>query len=408
LLLKLSLPIQLTKNNKKNMNTPASPKHNLFITPTQKLKSKKLKILPTHPPSTILIKMLIGNNSPSQNWKSLKFLSIILAAAFLCSLFLLNPSRKPLLSSILESEELEFQSYMSRFSKSYSESDYSSRFLKFRENQAYVRKFNSMQSDVTLAVNKFADMSFEEFSSKYLKTKDLSETSHIPRPELSLEAINATVDWRTEGVLTEVKNQGQCGSCWAFSATGAMEAAWVIFNKKPLVSLSEQQLVSCSKGQNQGCDGGFAVYAMDYVASNGGINSEAAYPYLGKDATCNATLQEEVVAYVNNTAGVPTGNYIALMASVQRQPTSTGVEANIQWMFYHSGIITQGCGMNINHDTLAVGYDSTAAVPYWIVKNSWGTDWGIKGYIQIGMSAGVGVCAINLDAYYPIISKEDS
>ena len=314
---------------------------------------------------------------------------------------MLVSSSKPLTSSILEAEEHEFRSYINKFSKSYSESEYLARFQNFRDNQVFIRKSNSEQSDVILAANAFADMTFQEFKAKYLKSKTL-RASPVEVIDLDLEAANSTVDWRTKGVLTPVKDQGSCGSCWAFSATGAIEAAWAIAKGK-VVSLSEQQLVSCSLEVNQGCDGGFASEAFKYVIENGGINTEAAYPYLGKDAVCNKTLEEEKVVNISNSAGVAASNYKALMASVTNQPTSTGVEANVQWMFYSSGVITQRCGSDLNHDTLTVGYDSTAAVPYWIVKNSWGTGWGIGGYIQIGMSAGVGVCGINMAAYYPIV-----
>ena len=345
--------------------------------------------------------MLLENNSPRKSTRMLKVGLAAFAVISLIGVCMFVSSSKSAISSIIEAEEHEFRSYMNKFSKSYSESEYLTRFQNFRDNQVFIRKFNSDQSDVILAANLFADMTFEEFKSKYLKPKTL-KASPVEIIDLDLEAANSTVDWRAKGVLTPVKNQGQCGSCWAFSATGAIEAAWAIAHKK-VVSLSEQQLVACSTGMNQGCDGGYASEAFKYVIENGGINTEVNYPYLGKDSTCNKTLEEEKVVNITSSAGVLASNYKALMAAVTNQPTSTGVEANVQWMHYSSGIITQRCGINLNHDTLTVGYDSTAAVPYWIVKNSWGTSWGIEGYIQIAMSPGVGVCGINMDAYYPIV-----
>lgn len=344
--------------------------------------------------------MLLENNSPRKSTRMLKVGLAAFAVISLIGVCMFVSSSKSAISSIIEAEEHEFRSYMNKFSKSYSESEYLTRFQNFRDNQVFIRKFNSDQSDVILAANKFADMTFEEFKSKYLKPKTL-KASPVEIIDLDLEAANSTVDWRARGVLTPVKDQGQCGACWAFSATGAIEAAWAIAHKQ-VISLSEQQLVACATA-NKGCGGGSASEAFKYVIENGGINTEVAYPYLEENSTCNTTLEEEKVVNITSFAGVMPNNYKALMVAVTNQPTTTGVENNIQWMHYSSGIITQGCGNDINHDTLTVGYDSTAAIPYWIVKNSYGSDWGIEGYIQIAMSPGVGVCGINMDAYYPIV-----
>jgi len=346
----------------------------------------------------------LDNNSTPQNYRKIGYiLSLFAIMAFIAPLLYVSTSKSAFIS-VIQAEEHEFQKFLSEFSKSYSDSEYTSRFQAFRDNSVFISKFNAEQNSVVLGINKFADMTFEEFKSRYLRSKNLDN-----KPEVSetlygpVEALPTSVDWRTKNVLTPVKDQGHCGSCWAFSATGAMEAAWAI-KTNDLISLSEQQLVDCSWDYyNEGCNGGWAVEAFLYVIGNGGINNETNYPYLGKDSVCNTTLASKHTVTISKAGAVQAYNYMALQASVENTPTSTGVEANILWQLYSSGTLTNNCGTDINHDVLAVGYNTVPTIPYWIVKNSWGTDWGIQGYIQIGMSAGAGFCGINMDAYYPIV-----
>lgn len=345
--------------------------------------------------------MLLDNISTSQSFPKTRFALSLFAIMSFTFLLLSVSTSKPLLHSVIEADEQEFQKFVSEFGKSYSDSTYSSRFQAFHDNSVFIKKFNSEQNSVVLGINKFADMTYAEFKSIYLKPKNLATKLEAPESEQEkFEALPTTVDWRTKNVLTPAKDQGNCGSCWAFSSTGAMEAAWAIKNSE-LISLSEQQLVSCL-GTN-GCDGGFADAGFLYVIDNEGINTEANYPYLAEYSDCNLTLAKNHAVTISNAGSVQAYNYVALQASVVRQPISTGVEANILWMLYQSGTLTNNCGIGINHDVLTVGYNTQGTVPYWIVKNSWGTDWGISGYIQIGMSPGSGVCGINMDAHYPIV-----
>ena len=348
--------------------------------------------------------MLLANTSTSQSFPKTRFALSLLAVMSFTFLLLSVSTSKPLLHSVIEADQQEFQKFVSEFGKSYSDSVYSTRFQAFRDNSVFIKKFNSEQNSVVLGINKFADMTFAEFKSIYLRPKTLAPKPEAQESELeNFEALPSTVDWRTQNVLTPVKDQGHCGSCWAFSSTGAMEAAWAIKNSV-VVSLSEQQLVACSGAYgNYGCDGGYAVAGFQYVIGNKGINTEANYPYLAVDSKCNTTLANVHEVTISKAGSVQAYNYMALQASVVSQPVSTGVEANIMWQLYQSGTLTSNCGVDINHDVLAVGYNTEGTIPYWIVKNSWGTDWGISGFIQIGMSAGSGVCGINMDAYYPIV-----
>ena len=331
----------------------------------------------------------------------------------ICSLLLIGvvcmtaaqlSSTSPIVS-LIQAEENEFKNYISVHSKSYeSESEFENRFRIFRDNMAFIRKQNSQKSTITLGPNKFTDLTPAEFKSKYLSPKNAFDTEPASEEaELNLE-LPAQVDWRTKGAVTPIKDQGQCGSCWAFSATGGIESAWIIAGHG-MVSLSEQQLVDCAQTYgNHGCQGGFYRNAYNYVIANKGLTTESNYPYLAKDSTCNKSKASQVSASISSKYNVPANNPTALQAAVAQQPTSVSVEADQAiWQSYHSGVVTSGCGTNLDHDILAVGYDTTGSTPFWIVKNSWGVSWGLSGYIQIAITTGNGVCGINMTPGYPVV-----
>jgi C1A family cysteine protease len=201
-------------------------------------------------------------------------------------------------------------------------------------------------------------------------------------------ATPASVDWRVKGAVTPVKNQGMCDAGWAFAATGAIEGHNAI-NGRGLPSLSEQQLVDCSGSyHNHGCNGGSAIDAFKFVIANKGITSESAYPYRARDGICKAATS---VSRITGQAEVQKG-VEALQAAVARQPVAAMVDAT-NWSAYRGGILSN-CGTNLNHYVLIVGYTSE----YWIVKNSWGTGWGIGGYIHLKMGNTCGIAEV---ASYP-------
>jgi cathepsin L len=215
----------------------------------------------------------------------------------------------------------------------------------------------------------------------------------------------AAIDWRTMGAVTPIKDQGQCGSCWAFSSTGALEAQ--IYKKtKTLTTLSEQNLVDCNKA-NFGCNGGWMDYAFDYVKTNKGIDKSSAYPYTGYRGTCK---YKSATTYVGGTCtgrkSIPAGNETALQIAVATiGPVSVAIDASgLPFQLYSSGVYKNlACSKtNLDHAVLVVGYGTTNDQDYWIVKNSWGTSWGMSGYILMPRNQ-KNYCGIATHALYPTV-----
>jgi cathepsin L len=214
--------------------------------------------------------------------------------------------------------------------------------------------------------------------------------------------VPSSVDWTTKGAVTPVKNQAQCGSCWAFSTTGSLEGAYFLKNGK-LVSFSEQELVSCDH-KDAGCNGGLMDNAFDWISANGGLASESDYPYTsstGQTGSCKGTGNSVSGSKITGHVDVQQGSVSALMSAVAQQPVSVAIQADqTAFKSYSGGVLTGTCGTQLDHGVLAVGYGTLNGVDYWKVKNSWGSSWGDKGYILIERSSS-DKCGILLAASYP-------
>ncbi|CAI5799165.1 cathepsin L1-like [Podarcis lilfordi] len=258
-----------------------------------------------------------------------------------------------------------------------------------------------------LAMNRFGDWTDGEFKQKmtgfrFNQTRRRNDNAEFFR-KLSERQSPDFVDWRRKGYVTPVKDQGDCGSCWAFSATGALEA--LHFKKtKQLVSLSEQNLIDCSRKEgNEGCRGGYPSHAFEYVKRKG-INSEHSYPYEAENGACRFK-KWDIAARCKGFVNIPAGNEKVLEKAVAFEgPVSVGVNT-FDFRFYSHGIYNnRQCGDHLDHAMLAVGYgfkrhQGQRLVDYWILKNSWGSDWGEHGYMK--MQKGVNLCGIAEDASYP-------
>lgn len=261
------------------------------------------------------------------------------------------------------------------------------RRLLWEKNLQYINFHNLEESlglhTFTKAMNHLGDLTKEEALQMYATLripKDLKRTSSSFK-ETGAKLPNF-VDWRKKGFVTEVKNQGSCGSCWAFSVAGLMEGH--LFNQTGILkSLSPQNLVDCARDYgNYGCDGGLMDKALDYVKDYG-LESEADYPYEGRDGDCryNPSLR---AANCSEYLYVEKGNEDALKEAVATVgPISVGIDAD-DILFYTSGIFSDmSCSGRIDHAVLVVGYGTDGGKDYWLVKNSWGTEWGEDGYIRI-------------------------
>jgi cathepsin L len=298
-----------------------------------------------------------------------------------------------------------FDEWKVKHDRSYQNSkEHNYRLAIFAKHARFVHNWDAKAKGFSVGLNAFADLSNAEFRATF---NGMNITKTAPRLLSKFrDTAPASQDWSKKGAVTPVKNQGQCGSCWSFSATGSMEGAWFL-KKGSLVSLSEQNLVDCSTAQgNQGCNGGLMDQAFQYVITNNGIDTEASYPYTATGPNTCEFSASNVGTTISSFTDVASGDENALKNAVAQQPVSVAIDAsNESFQLYTNGVYNEpACSSTqLDHGVLAVGYDQTSdGTAYWIVKNSWGTGWGMNGYIWMSRNLN-NQCGIATAASYPTI-----
>jgi len=300
-----------------------------------------------------------------------------------------------------------FQRWIRHYGKIYaSQDEYQNRFTIFQENMKKAAELNAQNTTARFGATKFADLTHEEFAVRLgMKGYVPKVTNRAVTPAPQTKA-PANFDWRNnngQSYITAVKDQGQCGSCWAFATTESIESAWILskgISASQMPPLAPQQIVDCDT-TDQGCNGGDPPTAYQYVISAGGIETNQDYPYTAQDGNCNFDSSSVYATISNFQYAIPQGGDENTMANVlaTTAPLAIIVDAS-SWQYYTGGVLSS-CGTSLDHAVMAVGYSQTAATPYWIVRNSWGSDWGENGFIRLQF--GQNTCGITSEVTYAVV-----
>jgi len=306
----------------------------------------------------------------------------------------------------------EFESWTRQYNKNYSGAERARRFMAFKANTARIALLNAEArkdgANTVFAHNKFSDLTTVEFKRMYLsgykpvdiKSAEGAKPVVIDVSKAAVDAIPTSFNWVTEGKTTAVKDQEQCGSCWAFSATEGIESAWLMANNSEIV-LSPQQIVSCDK-VDQGCNGGDLPTAFAYV-KKAGLEDNKDYPYTsgnGNTGVCKYNAADVKVHISGFEYAVHNGtknDTVLAVTSYANGPLSICVDAS-SWQSYSSGILKRNCGTALDHCVQLTGWGVDSGTEYWIVRNSWNTNWGLSGFIWIERNSGKDLCGITEEA----------
>jgi len=297
--------------------------------------------------------------------------------------------------------EYKFINFVAQHGKSYATvEEYQMRMSLFAEREAAIAEINASQNSSFHAHNKFSDYTSYEMKNM-MGYKPVVATETAEQTSNAVPSFDTGVNWVTGGAVTPVKDQGQCGSCWTFSSTGALEGAWFI-NNAELLSFSESQLVDCVK-TCFGCNGGNQTLAFRYYKSHFPM-LESAYPYHAVQGSCNYNENDsQKQIQVTGAVQVPTNSVSGLQNALAVQPIAVSIEADtFVFQTYTSGVLNStACGTSLDHAVLAAGYGTENGQDYWLVKNSWGSGWGDNGYIKLAAVDGEGICGVQMAPVYP-------
>lgn len=301
---------------------------------------------------------------------------------------------------------IQFHEFMKKYNKSYSKVEFTKRFKIFVKNLEFIEKHNhNGTADYKLGMNKFGDLTLEEYTAKYLGRINQQKIRTINTPSDII--VSDSLDWREKGAVTPVRDQKQCGGCWAFSALASLEGANFVAHGK-LLSLSVENLIDCDT-KSSGCYGGLERWAYAYIKTAGGVCLEADYPFVGSWKKLPCLTNCTKYAAISDFVAVPK-NEDNLAAALNGRPIASALNAAADpFRFYKSGVLTAECNADqLTHAVTVVGYGTDGQNNYWQIKNSFGLSWGEQGYIRLGKSGfgkdygDNGQCGISVEPYYPI------